>query len=183
MNLVLVVGISGVGKTTLCAAYAARRPEICHLTASYLIARRLKTTVQNLRDMKVRSELLSNQRALAEELQYERRKIGRRPVLLDGQCVLDTGAKLIVLPPDELMVLGPTALMLLELDVDELLRRRSADNKKRPSRTAAELEIQMAVNHEAVSRYGLRLGVPVKIVRAEAAQFSPAADELFEMRR
>ena len=123
MTLVLVVGISGVGKTTLCAAYAARWPEICHLTASHLIARRLQTTVQNLRDIKSRTDFLLNlKRALAEELEYERRQVGQRPILLDGQCVLDTGDELVVVPPDELMALGPTALMLLEVGVDELRR-------------------------------------------------------------
>lgn len=177
--MVLVVGISGVGKTTLCAAYADARPYVCHLTASHLIASSLRTTVEHLRGISSRSQLMENQRVLSRELIAARRRAGHRPLLLDGQCVIDSGGELVVLPPEEVMSLCPAAIILLEIDLDELLRRRASDGKRRHFRSSDELEEQVEINRRAVSHYAALFGLPWKIVAADRQEFFSAADDLF----
>jgi adenylate kinase len=165
VTLIIVFGVSGVGKTTLCRDFAARHPEFLHLTASTLIRHSLRTTAEVLR-CSSRDEILQNQLILRRALEGELKTQRASKCLLDGQCVIDNGREVIVLPSGLISPLRPSGLLLLEEKPEKIFERREADCYRRPLRTVSELSEQIKINRSTVSDYSDALRIPFRVVEA-----------------
>jgi adenylate kinase len=153
-----------LARLPLCRAFVAYRPEFIHLTASNLISQSTGKTVEELTTA-TSDEILRNQIVLSRSLEAEARKLNGSNIILDGLCVIDNGTQLVVLPTEVIALFRPTALILLEAEPEEILRRRAKDHKYRPLRTAAELANQMEVNRATVRRYAHNLEIPFASIR------------------
>ena len=91
---IIVLGVSGVGKTTVCARFARTHPEYLHLTASQLI---VQETGKSLSDLQASDQVavLANQIALRNSLGTKIAESSASGLLLDGQCLVDNGRELI----------------------------------------------------------------------------------------
>jgi adenylate kinase len=178
---IIVFGVSGVGKTTACREYVARNPEFVHVTASQLIRNVTGATLEELRRADA-AQIICNQKVLQEALRSELQRQNATKVIVDGQCVLDNGREIVVLPVDLVAPLHPTGFVLLEGQPDDVFRRRLQDSRERPFRTAEELLSQTAMNRKVVHGYADILKVPLVVASAgENFSLTPAVTSLISL--
>lgn len=139
-SIILVAGVSGVGKTTLCQRLASHQPGVHHLVASAFVDGGRPSD---------QMALVKRIRAAAEQL--------------DGACLVD--GHLIIggnrVPQEALAVLAPQAILMVTGSPADILARRAADTtRSRPS--IAEEDLRHAQEAEAgyAQELALALGVP-----------------------
>jgi adenylate kinase len=168
LERLIVFGVSGVGKTTACLDYVARYPRYLLLSASSLIAGATGATLESLRTASAQ-RLLANQEILKIAVEDQLRRHGASSFILDGQCVLDNGDEIVVLPADAIAPFRPTGLILLEATAAKIADRRLQDGRQRPFRSTKEISQQLAMNREAVHSYALHLKIPLVVAKAKGA--------------
>jgi adenylate kinase len=176
---IFVLGVSGVGKTIACRAYAAHHPEFLHVTASTLICKATGATLKQLSTASA-EQILANQIALQRAFQSEFGSQDVWKLLIDGQCVVDNGRETVVIPADLIAPLHPSGLILMEDQPEKILQRRLNDvDRERPLRTREEISMQMQMNRLAVRDYASAFAIPVITVEiADAFSFDRAVAEL-----
>lgn len=162
IGVVLVFGISGVGKSTACASYVSRHPSVLHTSAGKLL-QAAKNIDSALLRTDVAGNILQNQHLIGEAL--KRYRLGRETsdILIDAHSVIDNDHELIKIPVDVVRSMEPKGLVLLEAPPELIIERRKNDRRFRPSRTAEELKIQMEVARTVCESYANELGVPLEI--------------------
>jgi adenylate kinase len=143
-----------------------RHPRYLYLSASALIRRTTGASLHDLRTASV-EKLLDNQRILHDAVEAELATKSRLDFILDGQCVLDNGRSIVVLTTGFIASFRPTGLILLESPADEVEKRRSTDKRERPFRTVSEINDQINLNRDAVTRYASELAIPFEIANAD----------------
>lgn len=128
-NITALVGLSGVGKSTMLKSFALKRI-FQHLSASQLIreARRddkAATEVDSLRH----ANIDENQRLLIAGFNHAV-DVKSHHVVLDGHTVVETASSLIVIPSDVFRSLGVTKMIFLADDPRSIARRRAADSTR-----------------------------------------------------
>ena len=162
IGVVLVFGISGVGKSTACASYIARHPLVLHTSAGALL-QAAKNIDSALLRTDVSRDILQNQNLLGEAL--KRFRLGRETsdILIDAHSIIDNDQELVEVPIDVVRAMNPNGLVLLEAPAALVIERRRKDARLRPSRTAEELQFQMGVARRVCERYASELGLPLEI--------------------
>ncbi|WP_175429728.1 ATP-binding protein [Azospirillum argentinense] len=118
-GIILVAGVSGVGKTTLCRRLATAEPGIHHLVAS--------SFVDGKRDVD-QLKLISRIRAAADKLEGA--------CLVDGHLTLD-GSNV---PLEAIAALAPEGIIVVTGSSAEIAARRGADvTRSRPPANEDEL--------------------------------------------
>jgi adenylate kinase len=161
-----VFGVSGVGKTASCRAYVARHPDFIHLTASELISKATGANLPRLRYAN-HTDIIGYQVVLQRALENAVLEGRISSLLLDGQCVIDNGRELLVLPVEYIAPLRLTGIALLEERPDVIFGRRQRDLRERPVRTIEEISEQLRMNRIAVERYSSVLALPFVVAEAK----------------
>ena len=146
MGAIIVTGIPGVGKTTVMETAAKQRklPVVVYGTVMFEVARRRKL-------VKSRDEMRKLAPAMQKEIQRDAAVAiaAMGDVIVDTHCSIKTPAGYLPgLPAWVLEALQPSALVLVEADAAEILRRRQADATR--NRDADTLEA--IVEHQEVNR-------------------------------
>ena len=151
MKVIGVVGISGVGKSTLIRRVADQSP-VAHLQASELIKaeqERLGYAASTSEELRA-GPVLSNQALLISGFQNAVNSCSGETVLFDGHVLIDSGFELVEVPESVFAELKCDGIVVLTDDPDEIVRRRSADSARiRPIRLASEILDQQ---HKVVNR-------------------------------
>lgn len=115
-KVVLVTGIHGVGKTTICQELS-RLSEYQHLKASTLIFDYLQTSPPESKQVTGLDNLCSNQEALVRALS----KQAFRQILLEGHlCLVDKDFMIREIPSVYLERINLSAIVLLTRSVDDI---------------------------------------------------------------
>ncbi|WLB11289.1 ATP-binding protein [Bradyrhizobium elkanii] len=162
IGIVLVFGISGVGKSTACASYVARHPSVLHTSAGALLQAAKNIDSAILRT-DVAGNILQNQNLLGEALKHFRWGRETSDVLIDAHSVIDNDHELIEVPTDAVRAMSPNGLVLLEAPPELVAERRRKDARLRPSRTPEELQFQTGVARRVCESYASELGLPLEI--------------------
>lgn len=150
--VVFVAGIHGVGKTFLCQALAAATG-LRHASASQVI--REEQSSQSWGTDKLVVDVSGNQRALATGVQ---RILTEESVLiLDGHFVLKTDTGLEEVSLDTFEILGLSAIILIETDV-QLVAQRLAHRDLNTS--AGDLKEFMHFERTSALKASMSLGIP-----------------------
>ncbi|WP_455182965.1 ATP-binding protein [Azospirillum palustre] len=159
-KIFIVLGLSGVGKSTACRSFVARHPEYLYVKASDLIHEASSLTFEELRTASSES-ILENQKLLVKALHL--RRIGREDqrVIIDAHSVIDNDRDLVCIPVDVIKSLCPNGFVFLEVDAHTLLSRRMAAKKPRPLRSADELAQQQVLAKEVAFQYAKELCTPI----------------------
>jgi adenylate kinase len=140
-SVVALVGISGVGKSTLLNA-ASDRVQFQHLQASALIkeAREAITRGSIAADDLRQADINDNQTLLIHG--FDKARSADMPlIVLDGHTVIDTPSGLVRIEPQVFAALGVTQFILLTDDAHAISSRRNNDQyRKRPKRSPQELD-------------------------------------------
>lgn len=174
MQRFIVFGVSGVGKTTACLDFVARHPHYLLLSASSLIAEATGASLKSLQTASVQ-QLLANQEILQAAVESRLQKHAASSFILDGQCVLDNGSDIVVLPVEAIAPFRANGFILLEAAASAILNRRSTDTRQRPKRSIEEISEQLAMNREAVEGYARHLRIPFVFAEAKGGLSLDAA--------
>lgn len=166
--VILLLGVSGVGKSRLARRIAQARPDILRLTAGGLLRANLHTTGEKLRTAPSEN-VRRNQQALGEALQAERAGQWERPVLLEGHGFIDNDRELVDVPTQVMRGLAPSAIILLDAEAFEVVQRREHDTRKRPARTVAEIGQHLQHARDLAHQYATELGVPICVITSADA--------------
>lgn len=158
---VALLGLSGVGKSTLIGRIAAHTPLI-HLQASSLI----KAEQQHRAQAPDSSEalrvgpVLDNQTLMIAA--FERLTSGTcLPVVFDGHSIIDVGDGLLEIPSTVFAALDLDAIAFLAADPTAIFERRSLDaGRERPTRDVATLAQHQRIAENSARRIAVDIGRP-----------------------
>jgi adenylate kinase len=162
LGTIIVFGISGVGKSTACASYVARHPNVLHTSAGALLQEARGIDSGALRTEAARS-VIENQALLVAA--FTRFRLGRETadILIDAHSVIDNDRELVEVPVEIVQALNPSGLILLEASPEVILERRQRGLRARPARSVEELKTEMAASRTACEKYAADLNLPLEI--------------------
>jgi adenylate kinase len=160
--VIVVCGISGVGKTWRVADALRSLPHAVTWTASEIIGtERQNQDTEYLRSLPT-DEINRSQEMLVAGFGRRLAAQDCDLVLLDAHSVIDSAAGLHDIPVDVFRRLTPRGFVHLSDFVESIHQRRRNDHKKqRPDRTLSELEVHQDRSLGNCRQYGAELGVPV----------------------
>jgi adenylate kinase len=159
---IIVLGISGVGKTTACRSFVTRHRQFMLISASELLREATGLSEEELRTADAK-EVLHNQAVLSAMLTQRLSRCPDASVIIDGQVIIDNGREIVRVPVDVVRSVNPIGMILLEAPAEEVVRRRLSSGVRRPKRVAPELAFQMNLARDLVVDYGRVLNIPVEI--------------------
>lgn len=119
-KLVIVFGISGVGKTTVCSQYAQTRDYVRHYSASKLIELHRSTAAGRSRD-----QMLLDQLKLVEIVKSKRCDDSEHLILLDAHSLIVVQNEEVIVPTAIIAAMKPDGMIFLWASPEELAARRS----------------------------------------------------------
>ena len=165
MRIIALVGLSGVGKSTLLKRMASHI-EFEHLQASVLIKSELKRTQSELQSSEGlrQGQVIDNQAALISG--FLRTTEGMSGlVVLDGHTLIDAGEKLIEIPADVFRQIGVEHMIFLQEAPERIAERRGGDiGRKRPNRTVETLAYHQVQAIIVAARITLELDIPLSVI-------------------
>ena len=160
--VIVVCGISGVGKSWRVAEAMTSLPRAVTWTASEIIgAERENHDTEYLRSLPT-DEINRSQEMLVAGFERRLNAQDCDLVLLDAHSVIDSAAGFHDIPVDVFRRLKPSGFVHLSDSVEAIHQRRRNDHKKlRPQRTLVELKVYQDRSLGNCRRYGAELSVPV----------------------
>jgi adenylate kinase len=173
MKVIAVVGVSGVGKSTLLAEVFSES-HFLHLEASQLIRSEMDKSAQTPEDLRL-GPVISNQEYLIGG--FKRATAGYEGlVVLDGHSVIDTPHGLVKIPAKVFAEMGVSQIIVIQETPSLIYERRRKDMKRRrPSRSIDELAQYQRVSVSWASEIGRQISCPVSLIE------KPEVDELVEL--
>lgn len=162
-QVILVVGPSGVGKSTLCSQ-AAETGHVAHILASSFA--------------RVTAGVDSDQLSITKAIRHKAEMCKESTVIVDGHIVLK-GAKI---PKTAVKVLDPSAIIVVTDDVEAVASRRSLDTTRTRQNESTEIiaqdqDLEVRYAQELAASLGIRLAV---LERPDWKVFSAALNEVIE---
>jgi adenylate kinase len=163
-SIIALVGISGVGKSTLLRA-AAETVRFQHLQASALIkAAKEKQTTEAVVTDELRTADITDNQALLVKGFNQARAPDSHLIILDGHTVIDTPNGLTTIEPSVFAALGVTEFIFIADDPEAIHTRRVNDSSRnRPNRSARELALHQEHALLAACNAALSLAVPLHL--------------------
>ncbi len=171
--IVIVFGLSGVGKTTFCNKIKEINPSYIHYQASALLKEATGLRSEQLR-IESKHKIESNQSLLARIFRSKRDSERHKPIVVDAHSIIDNDRDLVVVPIETVRALEPTLLVFLEEDPEILVARRRHGDRYRPERSVPELRSQQQLAKEVVLDYAKNLRVPVTVLRPSIVEATGA---------
>ncbi len=163
MKVVAVLGLSGVGKSTL-VRKAGERKNILHLVASDLIKARLSQTSEQLRQ----GAVWDNQALMLAEFADRLKNAGSTTIVFDGHSIIDTPDGLLEIPLSVFQAISPSAIVFIEAWPEVIAQRRASDTgRTRPARSAAELAQHQEIAKRRASLFAAELGAPFVAIASD----------------
>ncbi len=182
-EVVLVLGISGVGKSTVIRRVLSkvpenRRPSWLNFGDLMLDILREEGRLVNRDEMKFFD---------VEDTAYLQRKVAERLSSMDGIVIVDTH---MALESPFGFIPGITQsfiehvkikhIVIIEAPAKDILSRRSKDKSKRQRfpQTEMDISVQLDLDRAMASSLAVKLGVPIKVI--ENIDLDKAVDELYK---
>lgn len=165
--IIAIVGLSGVGKSTLLKGIAARVP-IQHLQASALIkqAREELSKVSVSADQLRHANIADNQALLIQGFKRAMDPTAH-VVVLDGHTIIDTPSGLVRIEPDVFSQVGVQQFVFLAAPPALIYARRAGDaTRTRPARTEEELREHQHQALLSAFESAQHLDVPLTVITA-----------------
>jgi adenylate kinase len=171
LTTIVMVGVSGVGKSMLAQAIVSRLPNVRHVQASQLLKDALHAQSEELRLGPVRD----NQAVLIEAFN-KLRSSTEEVILLDAHCVIDTAEGIVVIPAEVFRSFHPTAFIEVWEEPGLIVSRRAADSTRvRPKRDEDDVREHQRMSGEKAAQYAAQLRVRITRVKSGDEESAIAA--------
>lgn len=180
-RVVAILGVSGVGKTSMVSAYSRHYPSVHSVRASTLLkAAVLVPDTETLRTAPA-PEIHDNQVRLASAFSELRSRYPERNIIFDGHSLIDNDETLVIVPVATFIQLAPNLIVFLEDDPEAIHVRRNMDEERlRPNRSVDEIATHQQTAKEAAFSYGAALSAPCLAVwSGDHASFRAALNQTF----
>ena len=138
-RLTFVVGISGVGKTTIIRRFIKENTDYFHIEASTLIKQRINAKTSDQIRVLPKEKILANQSILVEELSRYKEKYSQ--IILDGHLLINNSKELVPIPLNIVEQIAPQNIILIQGNPREIFSHRINNTYKNGSnQTVAEIE-------------------------------------------
>lgn len=167
-KIILVFGLSGVGKSTLIHEFLENRNDFIRVSGGSLIDCNKKTEHRDELRTLAPCEILENQKQLIKNFSSIKKELCNKHIVFDGHCIIKNGASITEVPVDIIKNLFPNIIIFVEGTAEEIIERRKKDST-RPNReieTAAQIEEGILLQKSICSKYSSELGVPLKVIYA-----------------
>ncbi|MCO5085187.1 MAG: ATP-binding protein [Rhizobiaceae bacterium] len=118
-KLMIVFGVSGVGKTTVCAEYASGNDDVVHFSASALL--RLHRETAGTRST---NEVIQDQHVLVDMVNVIRSETPVSLMLLDAHSLVYVGGHEVIIPADVIAAMKPDGLIFFKASGETISERR-----------------------------------------------------------
>ncbi|MGU3398265.1 AAA family ATPase [Brucellaceae bacterium D45D] len=118
-KLIMVFGISGVGKTTACAEYAKQHPNVLHSSASALL--RLHRETAKTRTIE---EIMQDQLLLVDLVRTLRADTRAQLMLLDAHSLISMADHEIIIPANIIASMKPNGMIFFRATGEVINSRR-----------------------------------------------------------
>lgn len=166
-RVIALVGLSGVGKSTLLASVAKVVP-FTHFQASALIKDELqhRRQVAPPQDALREAPIDTNQALLIASFRRNAPMSGL--LVLDGHTIIDTPTSIIEVGPEVFRAIEVCRFVVLVAPPEIIVARRNMDHqRKRPERTIEEIHQQQEQSLASARSAAHALGVPISIIEAD----------------
>lgn len=154
---IIIIGVSGVGKSTLIRSVVSEIPSCRHVQASQLLKDALKAHTEELR----LGQVLDNQKVLIEAFQRVR-VLTEDVILLDAHCIIDSDRGVEIIPELVFRSLEPRGFVEVWDEPGAVVLRRVLDAKRvRPARDEVAIREHQTLSSETVEQYAGQIGVPL----------------------
>ena len=180
-KIILVFGLSGVGKSTLVHKVLENRNDFERVSGGSLIDCNKKT--ENRDELRVlpSDEILDNQKQLIKNFAKVKTELGHKHIIFDGHCIIKNGPSITEVPTDIIKKLFPNIIVFVEATAKEIIERRKNDSS-RPNReieTTAQINENICLQKNICSKYSSELGVPLEFLNtAEPGKFAKILDAI-----
>jgi len=162
LTTIVMVGVSGVGKSRLAQAIVSRVPNVRHVQASELLKEALQAQSEELRLGPVRD----NQALLIDAFD-KLRSSTEEVILLDAHCVIDAAEGIVVIAQEIFQSFHPTAFIEVWEDPSLIVSRRASDlTRIRPKRDEDDIREHQRLSGEKAAQYAARLRVRITRVKS-----------------
>ena len=182
MAVVVITGIPGVGKTSVVEVAQQRMRRkydvLTFGTVMFELARE-KGLVEH-RD-ELRSMGYEEQRKIQEAAASRIAKAAEKAdIIVDTHCFIKTPRGYLPgLPLWVLERLKPSRIILIEADIDEIIRRRLKDeSRRRDEESEEELKLHIELNRAIASAYSMVSGGTLSVIQNHDGRLNDAANHL-----
>lgn len=181
-KIVAIIGISGVGKTTLLKSYVRKHRSVVTISASGLLKRRLSLTDPEKLRTATSATIQSNQDRLVQAFGDFKSSTPNTHILFDGHAIIDNDESIVTIPTEIYRALAPDLIIFVVDDPNLIALRRDADSKRqRPSRSPQELEQHQELARKTTYDYGHSLSVPCSTIKSsDVIAFGALLDQFFK---
>ncbi len=160
-KLLLIFGLSGVGKSTACAEYVCSHRNVVHFSASSLLKLHRETA-----SMRSLDDVMKDQNLLVDLVRTHRAASAAHLMLLDAHSILIIDEKEFVVPTDVIAALEPNGLIFFEATAEVISQRRISRGDKE-TKTSIEVNRLQSAALLATREYSQVLGCPLSIINAD----------------
>lgn len=179
-KVVLVAGLSGVGKSYVIEHLRSTSDRFLHFSAGSLIQKKRLDMERDELRLFDNEGILQNQYMLVEQFAEEVDRASsssNKTILFDAHMLIDTDQDIVVVPFDVFEKINPVTFVFLKEDPHKILERRTADTSRaRPMRSAKEIREHQDESLKLAHEYADKLGVLLKV--ANSSQLDLIADFL-----
>ena len=189
-KVVIVTGIPGAGKSTVCkellALASERGAKVSVLNYGDAMVEIMTKKGRELHRDDIRRMGMSVQKVVQAEAAA---KLAKKIEKADGHVIIDTHmvvktsfGYLPGLPKHVLEILKPDLLVLVEASPEEIAERRPKDvDRRRDVRTLEELQEEIAFSRMVASACSVFTGAPVAIIMNRTGRQREAAEQLLKL--
>lgn len=166
-RVVAVLGISGVGKTTMVSTFIRHHPWAHSVRGSALLKEASAVSDTEALRTASASDIQANQDRLTSAFSELRRRHPDRHIIFDGHSLIDNDNGLVIVPTATFAQLAPSLILFVEDDPNAILTRRLADVRRvRPRRSVNEIAAHQHTAKETALGYGYALCIPCVAIRS-----------------
>ena len=165
-NIILIVGVSGVGKTYAINSLKKSSESFTHFSAGTLIKKRRAETDRDALRLLNSSEILQNQYLLIEQFKLELKAISpEQVVLFDAHMLIHNNNELITIPLDIFQKLNPYRFIFLHDDPEIILSRRDYDaSRERQQAVKEDINYLQERSFKMAQAYASKLSIGIQKV-------------------
>ncbi|WP_115671711.1 AAA family ATPase [Ciceribacter selenitireducens] len=169
-KLVIAFGVSGVGKTTVCAKYASGNHDVVHFSASALL--RLHRETAGTRSA---NEVIQDQYLLVDLVHFARAETPASLMLLDAHSLVYVAGREVIIPADVIAAMKPNGLIFFRATGEAISERRLSRGDTR-NVIPQEIEKSQMNALRAAESYAERL--PCRLLVIDANQVPDLAEAI-----
>lgn len=187
-ELIIITGMSGVGKTTILKEIASIADEnqikLFVYNFGTVMGSILKDKKISLKRDDIRKQKIKEQKEIQiKAAETIKRKLKKGIAIIDTHMFITTEAGFLSgLPYEVLKKLNPSLLVLIEASAKDILKRRNfPSNRHRDKQSTNEIELGLKWSRYIASACSTLVGVPVKIIMNEEGKQKRVAESLFNL--